>query len=75
MTLTMVVTKTDDGFTAEVPTLKGCESWAHDEETAIDKTLDLVAFYLKLSLPYFALNKVRKERDKTFYKIIFNRKS
>lgn len=74
MTLTMIVTKTDDGFTAEVPSIKGCESWAHDEDTVIDKTLDLVAFYLKLPLPYFAINRIRKENNKTFYKIIFNKK-
>ncbi|HEX2867637.1 MAG TPA: hypothetical protein VHO03_11380 [Ignavibacteriales bacterium] len=74
MTLTMVVTKTDDGFTGEVPTLNGCESWAHDEATVIDKTLDLVAFYLKLEQSYFAMDKVRKTGNKTFYKIIFNKK-
>lgn len=74
MTLTMVVTKTDDGFTAEVPTLKGCESWAHDEDTVIDKTLDLAAFYLKLEQSYFAMDKIRKTGNKTFYKIIFNKK-
>jgi predicted RNase H-like HicB family nuclease len=74
MTLTMIVIKTDDGYTAEVPSIKGCESWAHDEDTVIDKTLDLVAFYLKLPLPYFAINKIRKERNKTYFKIIFNKK-
>ncbi|MGE5351843.1 MAG: type II toxin-antitoxin system HicB family antitoxin [Acidobacteriota bacterium] len=74
MTLTMVVTKTDDGFTAEVPTIKGCESWAHDEDTVIDKTLDLVAFYLKLEQSYFAMDKIRKSGNKSFYKIIFNKK-
>ncbi|HEX2963509.1 MAG TPA: hypothetical protein VHO43_17045 [Ignavibacteriales bacterium] len=74
MTLTMVVTKTDDGFTAEVPTIKGCESWAHDEDTVIDKTLDLVAFYLKLEQSYFAMDKIRKTGNKSFYKIIFNKK-
>ncbi|MCU7489884.1 MAG: hypothetical protein HF300_04845 [Ignavibacteria bacterium] len=74
MTLTMVVTKTDDGFTAEVPTIKGCESWAHDEDTVIDKTLDLVAFYLKLEQSYFAMDKIRRTGNKSFYKIIFNKK-
>jgi predicted RNase H-like HicB family nuclease len=70
----MVVTKTDDGFTAEVPTIKGCESWAHDEDTVIDKTLDLVAFYLKLEQSYFAMDKIRRTGNKSFYKIIFNKK-
>jgi predicted RNase H-like HicB family nuclease len=74
MTLTLVVTKTDDGFTGEVPTIKGCESWAHDEPTVIDHTLDLVAFYLKLEQSYFAMDLVRRTGNKTFYKIIFNKK-
>jgi predicted RNase H-like HicB family nuclease len=74
MVLTMIVTKTDDGFTAEVPGIKGCESWAHDEETVIDKTLDLVAFYLKLPLPHFAIERVRKEKNKSIIKIVFNKK-
>ena len=74
MTLTLIVTKTDDGFTAEVPTLKGCESWAHDEDTVIDKVLDLTAFYLKLEQSHFAMDHIRKTGNKTFYKIIFNKK-
>lgn len=73
MVLNMVVTKTVDGFTAEVPSLRGCESWAHDEDTVIDKTLDLAAFYLKLPQAYFALEKIRTTGNKTFYKIIFNK--
>lgn len=73
MVLTMVVTKTADGFTAEVPSLKGCESWAHDEESVIDKTLDLTAYYLKLPQPHFAMDKLRINGNKTFYKIIFNK--
>jgi predicted RNase H-like HicB family nuclease len=73
MVLTMIVTKTDDGYTGEVPSLKGCESWAHEEDDAIDKTLDLVAFYLKLPLAHFAMDKLRKEKNKTFYKIVFNK--
>ncbi|MGE5399401.1 MAG: type II toxin-antitoxin system HicB family antitoxin [Ignavibacteriales bacterium] len=74
MVLTLVVTKTDDGFTAEVPTIKGCESWAHDEETVIDKILDLVAFYMKMDQPYFSMDKTRKNGNRTFYKIVFNKK-
>ncbi|MGE5680285.1 MAG: type II toxin-antitoxin system HicB family antitoxin [Bacillota bacterium] len=74
MVLTMIVTKTEDGFTAEVPTLKGCESWGHDEDTAIDKTLDMVAFYLKLEQSHFAMDKVRHTGNKTTYKIVFNKR-
>lgn len=74
MVLTMNVHKTDDGFTAEVPTIRGCESWAHDEATAIDKTLDLVAFYLKLEQSHFAMDRLRRQGNTTVYKIIFNKR-
>lgn len=73
MVLSLIVTKTEDGFTAEVPSLKGCESWAHDEDTAIDKTLDLAAFYLKMNQAHFAIDLTRKTGNKNFYKIIFNK--
>ncbi len=73
MTLNMIVTKTLDGFTAEVPSLKGCESWGPDEDTAIDKTLDLVAYYAKLPQAHFAIELVRNVNGKKTYKIIFNK--
>lgn len=75
MVLNMIVKKCDDGsFSAEVPSIKGCESWAHDENTVIDQTLDFVAFYMKLDHSYFALDLVKKSPDMTVYKIIFNKK-
>ena len=74
MVLTLIVKKTEDGFTAEVPSLKGCESWAHDADTVIDKTLDLVAYYLKLEQSHFAVDLIRKQDTQTTYKIIFNKR-
>lgn len=74
MVLNMVVTKTDDGFTAEVPSIKGCESWAHDEDTVIDKTLDLVAFYMKLDHSNFVMERARKSGNKITYTIVFHKK-
>ena len=37
MILDLIVTKTNDGYTAEIPSLKGCESWAHQEDEVIEK--------------------------------------
>lgn len=48
MVLDIIVKKTDDGFTAEIPGLRGCESWAHDEDTVMEKITDLAAYYLKI---------------------------
>lgn len=73
MVLTLIVSKTEDGFVAEVPSLKGCESWGHDEDSAIDKTLDLAAFYLKLDHAHFAIDMTRRTGNKKFFKIVFNK--
>lgn len=73
MVLDIIVHKTDDGFTAEVPSLKGCETWAHDEDTVLSKVLELAAFYLKMDRKLFRIDKARGSRTKTVYKLIFDR--
>ncbi len=74
MILDIIVKKTDDGYTAEIPSLKGCESWAHDEVTALDKVIDLAAYYLKInSKDKFKIDKARGSKYKTIYKLVFNK--
>jgi predicted RNase H-like HicB family nuclease len=65
--------KTDDGYTAEIPSLKGCESWAHDEDTAMDKVLELASFYLKTDIKKFKVDRARKINNKIIYKLVFNK--
>lgn len=74
MVLDIVIRKTDDGFTAEIPSLKGCECWAHDENTVMNKILDLAAYYLKInSKEKFKVDKARGTKNKTIYKLVFNK--
>lgn len=73
MVIDLIVTKTNDGYTAEVPSLKGCESWAHDEDTVIEKILELTAYYIKLSVKEIKLDRARKEGNKVIYKLIFHK--
>jgi len=76
MILDIVIKKTDDGFTAEIPSLKGCECWAHDEDTVINKILDLAAYYLKInSKEKFKVDKARGTKNKSIYKLIFNKQT
>jgi predicted RNase H-like HicB family nuclease len=35
MILDLIIDKSGDGYSAEIPSIKGCECWAHDEEDAI----------------------------------------
>lgn len=74
MVLDIVLEKSDDGCTAEVPSLKGCECWAHDEDTAIDKVVDLASYYLKTDKKEFKLDRARSTRNKIIYKLVFNKK-
>ena len=73
MVLDIIITKTNDGFTAEIPSLFGCESWAHDEDTVISKILELAAFYLKTDIRKFKLDKDRKINSQSIYKLVFNK--
>jgi predicted RNase H-like HicB family nuclease len=69
--LDVIVTKTNDGFTAEIPSLNGCETWAHEEDTVLSKILELAAFYLKTDVKKLKLDKARKIKDHSVYKLVF----
>ena len=73
MILDVIVKKSDDGFTAEIPSIKGCESWAHDEETVLDKIIELASFYLKTKTDKFKLDKARAKSDISVYKLVFDK--
>ena len=74
MVLDLIVTKTNDGYTAEVPTIKGCESWAHQEEEVINKTLELFRFYMQRGNDLkIKLDLARKEGNVFVYKMIFDK--
>ncbi len=74
MVLDLLVTKTDDGFTAEVPSIKGCESWAHSEDEVIEKTIEMLKFYLQSPADKkFNIDRARKEDSLTVYKLVFDK--
>lgn len=72
--LDLNVLSTDDGFTAEVPSIRGCESWAHTEDEAIDKTIDMLKFYMQAnSSKNYKIDKARREGRLTVYKLVFDK--
>jgi hypothetical protein len=72
MVLDLIVRKSDDGYTAEIPSLKGCECWAHDEDSVLNKILELASFYLKIDKrEKFSIDKARGTSNKTIYKLVF----
>ena len=73
MILDIIINKTDDGCTAEIPSIKGCECWAHNEDAAMDKILELAAYYLKTDIKKLKVDKARGTRNKIVYKLVFNK--
>jgi len=73
MILDVIITKSDDGYTAEIPSIHGCESWAHDEDSVLDKIIELAAFYMKVNVKSFKIDKARALKNKSVYKLVFNK--
>ncbi len=74
MVLDLLTTKTDDGVTAEIPSIKGCECWAHKEDEAIEKSLELLRFYNGLDKDIeIKVDKARGTKTKTIYKLVFSK--
>ncbi|MBM4172651.1 MAG: hypothetical protein FJ214_12335 [Ignavibacteria bacterium] len=74
MVLDLIVTKSDDGFSSEIPSINGCESWAHNEDDAIFHTLEMFRFYIQVESDFkIKVDKARVEGNKNIYKIIFDK--
>lgn len=74
MVLDLLVTFTDDGYNAEIPSLKGCDCWAHGEDEVIEKSVEMLRFYLKLDPKLkVEIDKARKYENTTVYKLLFNK--
>jgi len=74
MVIDLVVTIEEDGFSAEVPSLKGCESWAHSEDDAITNTVELTRFYANIDSDVeIKVDLARKNKYKKIYKLIFDK--
>lgn len=72
MILDLNVIKTDDGYTAEVPSIKGCESWSPNEDEAINKTIELLKFYINCPPDRkIKVDRARRIDSLTVYKLIF----
>lgn len=74
MVLDLVVVQTDDGFIAEIPSINGCECWAHEEDEVIEKAVDLLRFYNNLPDEIeIKVDKARGTKENTIYKLVFDK--
>lgn len=75
MILDVVIEKTNDGYNADIPSLQDCDTWAHDEETAIINILERVSYFLQIEQKLLKLDRARKEANFTIYKLIIDKPS
>jgi predicted RNase H-like HicB family nuclease len=75
MVIDLVVKKELDGYSAVVPSIKGCETWAKKENEAIEKILELVEYYLRIKKEKIIVDKARKESDEIIYKLVFDKQT
>ena len=74
MVIDLIVKDTGDGYTADIPSINGCESWAHKEDDAINNAVELLRFYLNLPEDHeIKIDLARKSGNKIVYKLIFNK--
>ena len=74
MVIDLVVILEEDGFSAEVPSLKGCESWAHTEDEAITNAIELTRFYANIDSDIeMKVDLARRSKKKKVYKLIFDK--
>ena len=74
MVIDMVVTKEEDGYNVEVPSLKGCESWAHNEDEAIANIVELTKYYINLDNEIeVKVDLARRSGKKKIYKLVFDK--
>ncbi|MBU0560039.1 MAG: hypothetical protein KJ799_15215 [Bacteroidetes bacterium] len=74
MVIDLIVHVTDDGYTAEIPSLKGCETWAHTEDDSIEKAIELLKYYIGLpDESKIIVDRARKGKTKTVYKLVFDK--
>ena len=74
MVIDLIVTNEEDGFSAEVPSLKGCESWAHSEDESIINAVELTRFYANIDDHIdIKVDLARRSKKKNIYKLIFDK--
>ncbi len=71
MILDLIVHFDLDGFTSEIPSLKGVESWAKTEDESIENVIEQLQFYFNISdKKEIKIDLARKESKKNIYKIV-----
>lgn len=70
MKFVIEIKKEIDGYSARVPSIKDCEVWAEEHEVALNKIINLLAYFLKLEPNfYYRLDITKNTKDFVSYTI------
>lgn len=70
MKFVIEIKKEVDGYSARVPSIKDCEVWAEEHEVALNKIINLLAYFLKLEPNfYYRLDITKNTKDFVSYTI------
>lgn len=70
MKFVIEIKKELDGYAARVPEIKDCEVWAEEHEVALNKIINLLAYFLKLQPNfYYRLDIITNRKDFVSYTI------
>ena len=68
---TVVVEKTIEGVDASIPSIQECEVWAREEDEALEKLIERLAFFLNREAGFkHDLDFMRREEGQKMYKLI-----
>ncbi len=74
MVLDLIVTNTDDGFTAAIPSINGIDCWAHKHDDALDEAVNMLCYYLAFEdKKKIKIDLSKRENNRTVYKVIFDK--
>ncbi|GAB4146482.1 MAG: hypothetical protein Fur0015_13040 [Ignavibacteriales bacterium] len=74
MVLDLIISKSVDGFSAEIPSIKECETWSKTEDDALNKSIELLCYYLGIvDTKKIKIDKARIESNRIIYKLIFHK--
>ncbi len=70
MTFHIEIKKNIDGYTASVPSIKGCEVWDKEYEVVLNKIINLLAYYLKFDKDFtYRLDIIQNTKELVSYTI------
>ncbi len=74
MVLDLIVSNSDDGCTAVIPSISGIDCWAHKHDDALEEAINMLCYYLAFEdKKKIKIDLAKREKSRTIYKVIFDK--